>query len=253
MTSKTHATPVVLFFGLELRSAFVSDAGQQFSLRTYFALRRRSLLGAVVVLLGILAWQATTDASLSHLLILASVFAARILWGWAEIGWGVYQRRERLDLLGISVALRGVALLVPFAVLLPIYAGLKVPPPRLVEGAALAAVTVALAFGALWFAIDRPRVIGRASHPASRSSAGASSSLRALALQTLPLGFVALIINLCDTFPRLLIERQPGGRALLGYFGALAYITLAGPGSGVDRCRQPAAAFYRGISAFACR
>ncbi len=227
------ATPVVLFLGLELRSAFVSDAGQQFPLSTYLALRRRSLIGAAVVLLGVLAWQAAgTEPSTSYLLILAGVFAARIFWAWAELGWGVYQRRERLDLLGVSVGLRGVALLTPFALLLPLYAWLKasghIAPQRLADGAALAALAHALIFAALWLMFDRPRVVGTASLPASRGSAGASSSLRALALQTLPLGVVALVINLCDTFPRVVIERQPDGRALLGYFGALAYITLAG-------------------------
>jgi O-antigen/teichoic acid export membrane protein len=227
------ATPVVLFFGLELRSAFVSDAGQQFPLGTYFALRRRSLLGAAVVLLGVLAWQAAgTEPSASYLLILVGVFAARILWAWADLGWGVYQRRERLDLLGVSVGLRGVALLAPFALLLPLYAWLKasgrIPAARLADGAALAALVHALAFGILWLAFDRPRVVRRASLAASLGSAGASPPLRGLALQTLPLGVVALVINLCDTFPRVVIERQPDGRALLGYFGALAYITLAG-------------------------
>jgi O-antigen/teichoic acid export membrane protein len=229
------ATPVVLFFGLELRSAFVSDAGGQFALDTYLALRRRTLLLAAAVLLGILGWQAVSGQSgVDFLLILAGMFAARIFWGWAELGWGVYQRRERLDLLGISVGLRGVALIVPFAVLLPLYSG-RLGPERLAEGAALAALVHAVALAALWFWFDCPRVresaIANPQSPMDRGSPGGSPSqpaLRALALQTLPLGVVALVINLCDTFPRLVIEAQPDGKTLLGYFGALAYITLAG-------------------------
>jgi hypothetical protein len=72
---------------------------------------------------------------------------------------------------------------------------------------------------------------GRASQssiPRPQSPMARGPRLGALALQALPLGVVALIINLCDSFPRVVIERQPDGRALLGYFGALAYITLAG-------------------------
>jgi len=249
------ATPVVLFFGLELRSAFVSDAGRQFPLGAYLTLRRLTLLLAAGILLGLLAWQAASgDSPASYLLILAGVFAARIFWAWAEIGWGVYQRRERLDLLGVSVGLRGLALLLPFAVLVPLYAWLRasgrIPPERLAEGVALAVLIHALGFAALWFLFDRRRALraplplregpregqgGRASLPASRGSAGASPSqsppwpaIRALAVQTLPLGVVALTINLCDAFPRVVIEQGPDGRALLGYFGALAYITLAG-------------------------
>jgi hypothetical protein len=44
----------------------------------------------------------------------------------------------------------------------------------------------------------------------------------------LPLGLVVLLINLCDTLPRVTIEHQPDGKALLGYFGALVFLTMAG-------------------------
>ncbi len=235
------ATPVVLFFGLELRSAYVSDAAERFSLSTYATLRRRSLLVAVGVLLGVLVWQAAGRAApASYALILAGVFAARSLWGWAELGWGVYQRRERLDLLGISIGLRGLALLLPFAVVVPLYYSLTVrgnlAPGRLAEGAALAALLHALGFAAVWLLFDRRRATGTA-HPgrermgnrASRGSGhNAGSAVRTLAVQTLPLGVVALVINLCESVPRVVLEHQPDGKAWLGYFGALAYITLAG-------------------------
>ncbi len=250
------ATPVVLFCGLELRSALVADAGSQFALGTYLALRRWTLLVAAVVLLGLLGWQATDHASqASFLLILAGVFAARLGWAWAEVGWGVYQRRERLDLLAVSVGLRGLVAILPFALLLPLYAALKasgrVAPDRLAEGTALAVVIHALGFAVVWLFFDRPRVLrtplpiregpgeGRMaraapltlpSPPRGRGEASSApwSAIRALAVQTIPLGVVALVVNLCDSFPRVVIDRQPDGQAQLGYFGALAYITMAG-------------------------
>lgn len=223
------ATPVVLFCGLELRSALVADAGSQFALGTYLALRRWTLLVAAVVLVGLLGWRATDHASqASFLLILAGVFAARLGWAWAEVGWGVYQRRERLDLLAVSVGLRGVVAILPFALLLPLYAALKasgrVGADRLAEGAALAVVIHALGFAGVWFFFDRPRL----PDSAHTRLAAAWPVMRALAVQTIPLGVVALVVNLCDSFPRVVVERQPDGQAQLGYFGALAYITMAG-------------------------
>jgi len=43
------------------------------------------------------------------------MFAARIIWTLAEVGWGVYQARERMDWLAFSMGLRGLATIIPFA------------------------------------------------------------------------------------------------------------------------------------------
>lgn len=223
------ATPLVLLLGLELRGALVADAGGQFTPGTYLALRRWTMLGAAVVLALIVAWHATrAGARLSFLLILAGVFAGKVLWTVAEVGWGLYQRRERLDLLARSLGLRGLALVVPFAVLLPLYNHLshtgQVAPSRLAEGTALAVFAYALGLAAVWHWYDRPRV----ADPRQVDLATSTPAIRALAAQTLPLGLVALTINLCDTLPRLVIESQADGKTQLGYYGALAYVTLVG-------------------------
>jgi O-antigen/teichoic acid export membrane protein len=216
------ATPIVLFCGLELRGALVADAGNQFTYGTYRALRSRTLTVAGLVLTVVLWWQARTEHRPAYLLILAGVFAVRIVWSWADIGWGVFQRRERLDLLAASAMLRGGALLVPFAILLPLWAWRA--PGRLADAAAGGALLGALGAAAAMWWFDRPRVVS----PRFGDWSWTKGGVWALARQTFPLGVVALIVNLCDSYPRLLIEKLPEGRPQLGYFGALAYITLAG-------------------------
>ena len=155
------ATPVVLFFGLELRGALVADAGNQFTFGTYRALRRRMMLAAAVLLGGYLVWDvARRGPPGSEIVILGGVFAARIIWTLAEVGWGVYQRRERLGWLAFSMGLRGLATIVPFAALLPLYGWLyrsgRLAPARLADGTALAVVLHALGFAAVWLLYDRP-------------------------------------------------------------------------------------------------
>jgi O-antigen/teichoic acid export membrane protein len=223
------ATPVVLVFGLELRGALVADAGNQFTFGTYRALRRRMMLAAGVVLGGYLVWDVVwRGPSGNEVVILGGVFAARIVWTLAEVGWGVYQRRERLDWLALGMGLRGLAIIVPFAVLLPLYSWLQrgghMGPGRLADGTAWAVVLNAVGFAAVWLLYDRRRVLDPQRVDLSTNRA----SIIALARQAFPLGVVALVINLCDTVPRLIVESQPDGKAQLGYFGALAYITLAG-------------------------
>lgn len=221
-------TPVALFFGLELRGALVADAGNQFTFGTYRGLNHRMMVPAALVLAAFVVWQAAKGSPTNYLLILAGAFAARIIWGLAEPGWGTFQRRERLDLLAGAMSLRGLALLLPFAVAVPLYHWLlgsgRISAGRLADGTALAVWLQAAGFVAVLLLFDRPRVLG----PRVWDLTTNASRVRALAAQTFPLGAVALMVNLCDTVPRLVIESQPGGRAALGYFGALAYITLAG-------------------------
>jgi O-antigen/teichoic acid export membrane protein len=214
-------TPVVLLLGLELRAALVSDAGNQFTVGAYLKLRKRMLWLAAGVLAVLAAWRAVADPRLDMLLILVGVFAARVAWSLAEVGWGTYQRRERLDLMAGSYVLRGLAALWPFLLLL-------LPAARGHAGPVTAAAVLlyALGVGLVYVLFDRRRIRDRALWDLSHTG----SALRALAWQTLPLGLVACIVNLCDSFPRWIFEspRVADGVAQLGYFGPLAYVTMVG-------------------------
>lgn len=212
------ATPVLQFFGFELRGALVADAGRQFTVGTYHALRRTLLIPAGVILAGVLALQVARSDGPAFAAILASVFAMRLAWAVAEVGWGAFQRRERLDLVALAHTIRGLGLLVPLGVLL-LWPGLD-----RALGAALGLGLAAVAYIVTYFVFDRPRTLDPRLHDLAWDWRG----LRALAVQTFPLGLVALAINLCDTFPRWVVESRPDGTTQLGYFGALAYITLAG-------------------------
>ncbi len=221
------ATPVVLLLGLELRGALVSDVAGHFTVGAYLALRTRMIALAGALLLVVAAWRALVDPRPAAVLILAGVFAARSAWSLAEVGWGTFQRRERLDLLAAAYVLRGVAALLPFAILLPLFAphaGQR--PQRAANAVALAVALHALGFVLVYYLFDRPRVFD----PRQWDLSWSPPALRRLAVQTLPLGLVALFINLCDSFPRWVFEsgRVPDGPAQLGYFGALAYLTLVG-------------------------
>ncbi len=218
------AQPVMLLLSLELRAAFVSDTHNRFTLGTYLALRWFAVVLGVAVLTGFLVQRIATSDGGATWLITAGVFAARIAWSAAEIGWGTYQRRERLDLLAVSNMLRGVASILPFIVVLPLLVkALSVDP---VAAAALTIWLYAGGWAVVHIAYDRPRVADRSRWELSWSG----TSVRALAWQTLPLGLVALVINLCDSVPRWIFDSAlvPDGKRQLGYFGSLAYITFAG-------------------------
>lgn len=212
------ATPVLLLFGLELRGALVADAGREFSIRAYLVLRRLLVTLAGGVLVAWLLAYAVGGAAPWAVALAAGVCLARIAWTLTEVPWGLEQRHERLDRVAASTAARGIALLLPPALLL------AACPPR--QAPAWAALGVGLGAGlslALLIVWDRPR--SARLEPLGVTSA---AELRRLAHRTLPLGLVALAVNLCDAVPRWLVAAQPDGTTHLAHFGSLAYVTLAG-------------------------
>lgn len=230
-TTIALATPVTLFFGLELRAAFVADARGEFTFGAYRALRSLGMGVAALALLATVLWITRAEANPALVWLMLAVCAGRVIFHQAEVYWGVYQRRERLDRLAWSNSLRGLTMLAPFAILflVPAFHGRGAPPepawgrPLLI--AAGAASTYAVAWLAVFWFFDRRHVVGHSDVDLSWKWA----ELGKLAKQTLPLGLVLLLINLCETVTQWFIKRAGGadGWAELGFFGAMRLITLA--------------------------
>jgi len=222
------ATPIVLFCSLELRGALVADAANEFTFGTYRRLRSLTMTMAGVVLMGVAVWQAPRQPGLAYSIILVGMFASRIILSLAEIDWGIFQKRERLDLMAFSAGVRGLAMVAAFGALLPAFSCLRrlgaISAERAADGAALAVIIYALASVAWLLAFDRRQVAARADHDPDWTWPAVGH----LARQTLPLGLVLLILHLCNSIPILLIEPQENGKAAVGHFGALSRLTLAG-------------------------
>lgn len=214
------SAPIVTFLMLQLRGAYVADTRGEFTFGTYTTLRAWAMFAAGVVLLLLIFWRFATGTPAPDLLILAGVGAGKITWALGEVHWGVFQKGERLDLMARSFFLRGLIMLVPFAVLLPLApaAGLT-GPTAVATGAALYAAGWLLVN--LLFDWRRSRTISRLDY--SWTPVG----VRRLAFQTLPLGVVILLIALGDSLPVMVIDGL-GERARdeLGYFGAMADVML---------------------------
>ncbi len=118
--SMAWSAPIVTFLMLQLRGAYVADTRHDFSFGTYEALRSVCMAIAAVVLAVLVVWHGFHQPVLAFTLMLAAVAAGKIVGALGEVRWGVFQQRERLELMGWSQVLRGVAMLAPFAVILPI-------------------------------------------------------------------------------------------------------------------------------------
>jgi O-antigen/teichoic acid export membrane protein len=133
--------------------------------------------------------------------------AAKAIEGVSDILYGLFQREERMDLLGRSLAARGVA-----------------------GGAGLAAAfaaTGSVAWGVAGLAAGGAAVLALHDLPASRRLLGApvrpAWAPWALAGTALPLGIVTFLGAALAALPVFLLERFTG-EAAAGIFTALAYL-----------------------------
>lgn len=219
-----------MFFALESRAVFVSDAREQFNFATYRALRTAGLTAATLCIAPFVVWHALSKGDWWVALIIAGACADKIALHLADIDWGVYQKRERLDLMAWSNAIRGGAMLAAFAALIPLGLWLR-DGPGLPRATTAAIWLYVAAWVLIWRLYDRPRAeIGE-----QTATATDWSQVWRLARQAFPLGLVALIVTLCDSAPRWIIDAQDDpatpaheGATALGYFGALEMITRVG-------------------------
>ncbi len=215
------AQPVILFCGLELRGALVSDVSNKYAPITYYRLRVRMLTLGAALLLVIGIARALWRPHEPFLLLFCAIVAARLIWSLGEVGWALFQRREQHRFLGGANVYRGLAYLAPFALLLPMATGgnnAVAASPLVISAAAW---LNALGWLAVWRLYDVPR-LGPWTGPDK------PEPLRPLLIDTLPLGFTQLVIMLCDALPRMVLEAQPRGSAQLAYYGAMAYVTQIG-------------------------
>ncbi|MCA9245270.1 MAG: hypothetical protein KDA32_15040, partial [Phycisphaerales bacterium] len=225
------SAPFVLFFALESRAVYVSDARGAFPFATYRALRTSGLFAATLCIIPFVLWHAVNNGDWWVGLIIAGACADKIALHLADIDWGVYQKRERLDLMAWSNAIRGAAMLAAFLAVIPLAYWMGASQ-GLKPAVAIAVWVYVIAWIAIWQFYDRPR----AEMGEMRSSAPTrAADVWRLAVQAFPLGVVALIVTLCDSAPRWIIEAQDDpatpvdeGAAALGYFGSMEIITRIG-------------------------
>ena len=223
LANSALAAPLVLFLALELRAAYVADARRQFTFGAYRALRSAGMATAALLVLATVLWQRRGEPLAALTLLMVGVGFCRAAFMQGEIYWGVFQRRERLDWIAWSSIWRGLALVAPPAVLLPLSEkGAAFDPQQ----AALVAVLVQLvAWLSLTHFYDRRLALTTPALDLRWSAA----DLWKLALHAAPLGLVMLIITLCESVPRWVIAATSDDDALanVGYFGALRVVTLA--------------------------
>ncbi|MEN6532015.1 MAG: lipopolysaccharide biosynthesis protein [Bryobacteraceae bacterium] len=211
------SSPVMLFTGLQLRAAQATDVRDEYAFGDYLGLRLIATVAGLVVIGGIGMASGLRQETAWVVLIVGLAKAADSV---SDLIYGLFQRKERMDLVARSMIVRGVGSLAALT-------GAVWGTGSVVWGTAALAVFWAVAV----MGFDLPtarRVLRQASgQTVSLLPNWNPGSLWLLTRQTLPLGFVMMLIALDRNMPRYFIEHSLGEREL-GIFAAIAYIQVAG-------------------------
>jgi O-antigen/teichoic acid export membrane protein len=209
------AMPVFGLANLSLRAVLATDAAESFRFREYLTLRLCTTAAGVV---GIAALAFATRPGSG--LLIALVGLVKGVEAIADIFYGLFQRREHMDRIAISQALRGsfgVSVLIG-----TLFATGSLPAALGLQAAAGALVVVT---------VDRrnARRMGSASVAPHTSEAESHRARRLWQLAALssPLAVVAFLGALQLNVPRYAVEHFLG-EAPLGVFAAVAGLIAAG-------------------------
>ncbi len=214
--------PIVMFTNLQLRTVQATDARNEYRFRDYLTLRVIASAAAFTLIAAI----ATIAGYRFEVLLVVLVIAlAKGVESISDVIYGLLQKRERLDLIAISMMLKGPGSLAAFYLL--------VSWTRSVFWGAVGLLAVWVAILFTYDARNARRIItllprqeedGFRFQPISRQRLPV---VWRLAWLSLPLGVVGLLDSLNVNLPRYLIEHELG-EAALGHFAAMAYIIVAG-------------------------
>ncbi|ARU61199.1 hypothetical protein CBW65_09240 [Tumebacillus avium] len=207
--------PVVLFLNLQLRMVQATDAQRSYRFADYLGLRLLMALLSLLVIAGltlILGYDPAT-AAVVLLVGLAKAFEAV-----SDVYYGLFQQRERMDLVSKSLVLRGTGTLLLFVICL------------FVTGSVIWASAAQALFWLIslaFYDVKNGNLLARtAPEPFGAKPGFASVRLWSLARLALPMGIASLLTNLNFNVPRYFIEQQLSV-AELGIYAALAYLWLA--------------------------
>ncbi len=203
--------PVFMLANLNLRALQSTDAWRDFDFGDYLTLRLVTTPCALAIIGGITLIGGTTIRGSIVILFFALAKAVESL---SDATYGLFQQRERMDLVSTSLIIRGTL-------------GLFALGAAFVATDSLAAGVAAL--GGVWtltfLLFDVPSA-RRLAGPA-RWTIWSRHRLASLFILAAPLGIVMMLISLTSNLPRYFLLHYHGVRAV-GIYSALVYVMISG-------------------------
>lgn len=219
--------PVVEFANLRLRLLQATDARSDYEFDDYLGLQ---IVTAALALAVVAAIAIGGSYQRATALVVLALGLAKAIENMSDTYFGVLQRHQRMDRIGKSMALKGVASLVALSAMVYLTGRVLWGVLGLVASWALVLVLYDMPGASL--VLGPARAVagpGAAERKPRRVRAPRFRwvTLARLARLAMPLGLATMLMALNSSIPRYFVERR-FGEGELGVFAALAYFHRAG-------------------------
>ena len=219
------AAPLFVVAGLQLRSIQATDPESRHTSGQYLGLRVVTTGAALIIAIAIAIGMRAIGSELALIILLWAL--SKAVDSGSEALYGIFQQSERMDYVGLSLALRGILAVASVAVIF-----------RASRSAPLALAGLVIVWGAVFILFDIPmsRNLLRHRKPSAFNPGRVAETLRLvldrrqltpLGLEAAPLGIVAFLLAIQAQVPRYVVVGLLHTRAL-GLFAAAAYLTFVG-------------------------
>lgn len=200
----TAAPAIVGLFNI--RSYQVSDIEGQYPDKIYLYSRIYTNILAYLICFGVVL---VNGYSLKKAVVIMTFMFFKMAEGFADVYYGIDQKRERMDYAGVSLSLRGIGALVLFCLGFQIFHNLLV---------SIAAMTL-FSFAVIFFYDRRVTKIDK------ETEENTGAMIKSLLLTCFPLAVVAFLNNLSLSVPKLFLERY-FGEEIMGIYSSVSSPTI---------------------------
>lgn len=200
----TAAPAIVGLFNI--RSYQVSDIEERYSEQVYLKSRIYTSVLAYLICIGVIL---INGYSIKKAAVILTFMFFKMAEAFADVYYGIDQKRERMDYAGISLSVRGIGALTIFCGVFYLAKSLLI---------SIAAMTI-FSFGVIFF-YDR-----KVTRVEKREEEDMGALVKSLLVTCFPLAVVAFLNNLSLSIPKLFLERY-FGEEVMGIYSSVSSPTI---------------------------
>lgn len=205
--------PAFAFTGLQMRAVQATDCVGTYRFADYVTVRLAGTacaLAAVTVVALLMPWRRDT------VLVVLAVACAKAVDSFSDVLYGLFQLRDRLDLIARAMSIRAVAGLASLALIMAVF-----------QNASLAIAALAVVWLVALLIYERPIALRmEAARGGAPHRVATLATCGRLVVLCLPLAFVVLLLGAATSLPRVMLERHAGNQSL-GVFSSVAAMSGA--------------------------
>lgn len=204
-------SPIIIFSQMQLRQVQVSDAKDEYDLKTYLYTRLLTNLVALLIIFFVTNISGYDSSTVSVIILIGIL---KTVEGISDIYYGHYQKNERMDIISKSRITKGLLNNFSFIVLL-----------YLSNSLVLSIITMIL-FNLIVLLVYDRRFVEKVGS-SIKSNQYKIIYFKQLIRMSLPLGIVLMMTSLLSNIPRYFIEAFYGLESL-GFYASVAYLMVIG-------------------------